>query len=188
VPSPAHAIDYDCSDFSTQAQAEEYLLPGDPYRLDADHDGIACEDLPCPCSSTPLGGAPAPVVTPPVVTPPVVTPAPVVAPPIEPVVEEPAPVETSYRAFVGCSRNRHALPAHRCPRGSRIGAFFESSVDTTYSVCAHFPDARPLCVRGQEAEAGVLYVNPVTTSNPGLHHVIWEVDGQRIERRFLLAR
>jgi endonuclease YncB( thermonuclease family) len=48
----AHAVDYDCSDFSTQAQAQKYLLPGDPYRLDADHDGRACDSLPCPCSST----------------------------------------------------------------------------------------------------------------------------------------
>lgn len=49
--------DYDCADFANQAEAEEYLLPGDPYNLDADNDGIACEDLPCPCSSTPGQGA-----------------------------------------------------------------------------------------------------------------------------------
>ena len=49
----ASSVDYDCADFANQAEAEEYLLPGDPYRLDADHDGIACEDLPCPCSSSP---------------------------------------------------------------------------------------------------------------------------------------
>jgi Excalibur calcium-binding domain len=53
----AHRRDYDCSDFANQAEAEEYLLPGDPYNLDADNDGIACEDLPCPCSSTPGSGA-----------------------------------------------------------------------------------------------------------------------------------
>jgi hypothetical protein len=52
----AHRRDYDCSDFATQAEAEEYLLPGDPYDLDADSDGIACEDLPCPCSYS-AGGA-----------------------------------------------------------------------------------------------------------------------------------
>jgi Excalibur calcium-binding domain len=52
----AHRRDYDCSDFATQAEAEEYLLPGDPYDLDADGDGIACEDLPCPCSYSPGGG------------------------------------------------------------------------------------------------------------------------------------
>jgi hypothetical protein len=50
APTPAAARDYDCADFANQAEAEEYLLPGDPYRLDADHDGVACEDLPCPCS------------------------------------------------------------------------------------------------------------------------------------------
>jgi hypothetical protein len=51
----AHRRDYDCEDFANQAEAEEYLLPGDPYNLDADNDGIACEDLPCPCDSTPGG-------------------------------------------------------------------------------------------------------------------------------------
>jgi hypothetical protein len=51
TPAPAAAgTDYDCGDFANQAEAQEYLLPGDPYRLDADDDGIACEDLPCPCS------------------------------------------------------------------------------------------------------------------------------------------
>jgi hypothetical protein len=53
LTQPAKALDYNCSDFSNQAEAEEHLLPGDPYGLDADHDGVACESLPCPCSSTP---------------------------------------------------------------------------------------------------------------------------------------
>src|SRR5207342_2476011 len=46
VPASAAAIDYDCSDFATQEEAQEYLLPGDPYNLDGDNDGVACEDLP----------------------------------------------------------------------------------------------------------------------------------------------
>jgi hypothetical protein len=54
--SAAQHRDYDCADFVNQAEAEEYLLPGDPYNLDADSDGIACEDLPCPCSYTPGAG------------------------------------------------------------------------------------------------------------------------------------
>lgn len=37
---------YNCSDFSSQAEAQGYLLPGDPYGLDRDNDGIACESLP----------------------------------------------------------------------------------------------------------------------------------------------
>lgn len=49
-PAGASAADYDCGDFENQAEAQEYLLPGDPYGLDADSDGIACETLPCPCS------------------------------------------------------------------------------------------------------------------------------------------
>jgi hypothetical protein len=56
APTPAAARDYDCADFANQAEAEEYLLPGDPYRLDADSDGKACEDLPCPCDYS--AGAP----------------------------------------------------------------------------------------------------------------------------------
>jgi endonuclease YncB( thermonuclease family) len=51
------AVDYDCGDFSTQAQAQRvYVQAGgpskDPYRLDADHDGRACDSLPCPCSTS----------------------------------------------------------------------------------------------------------------------------------------
>lgn len=42
--------DRDCSDFSTQRQAQHFFNHHhprlDPHRLDADHDGIACEDLP----------------------------------------------------------------------------------------------------------------------------------------------
>lgn len=55
VPAPAAATpttttaparDYDCSDFQYQQDAQAYLLPGDPYGLDADHDGVACQTLP----------------------------------------------------------------------------------------------------------------------------------------------
>jgi hypothetical protein len=64
APQSALAVDYDCADFSNQAEAQEYLLPGDPYRLDGDWDGVACEDLPCPCS-TASSPAPPPVEPPP---------------------------------------------------------------------------------------------------------------------------
>jgi excalibur calcium-binding domain-containing protein len=48
---PAGAfVDRDCSDFSTQRQAQHFFETHhprrDPHRLDADHDGIACESLP----------------------------------------------------------------------------------------------------------------------------------------------
>ncbi|WP_327666505.1 excalibur calcium-binding domain-containing protein [Streptomyces sp. NBC_00485] len=45
----AHAqTDLDCRDFAFQedAQAEFNRDPSDPFRLDADNDGIACEELP----------------------------------------------------------------------------------------------------------------------------------------------
>jgi micrococcal nuclease len=47
VATPANG-DYNCSDFSTQAEAQRILdaYPGDPYKLDRDHDGVACESLP----------------------------------------------------------------------------------------------------------------------------------------------
>ena len=40
-------IDLDCADFSTPAEAQRELErnPGDPHNLDADDDGIACEEL-----------------------------------------------------------------------------------------------------------------------------------------------
>jgi len=43
--------DVDCGAFVTQAQAQRYLLRGDPFGLDADGDGVACGSLPCPCLS-----------------------------------------------------------------------------------------------------------------------------------------
>jgi hypothetical protein len=44
--------DVDCSDFDTRAHAQSFFrgtggsLSNDPYHLDADHDGLACELIP----------------------------------------------------------------------------------------------------------------------------------------------
>jgi hypothetical protein len=38
--------DYDCDDFESQEEAQLYLAPGDPYKLDEDGNGVACETLP----------------------------------------------------------------------------------------------------------------------------------------------
>lgn len=59
--TPARAADRDCSDFSTQAQAQDFYVanggPGsDPHNLDGDGDGVACESNPCPCSTATGGG------------------------------------------------------------------------------------------------------------------------------------
>jgi endonuclease YncB( thermonuclease family) len=66
LPSPAAATataDVDCPDFANQAAAQSHLIahPGDPDGLDGDHDGVACESLPCPCAGD---GAPAPAPAP----------------------------------------------------------------------------------------------------------------------------
>ena len=54
LPSSAIANDKDCKDFATQRAAQIFFLKHggprrDPDRLDADHDGVACERNPCPC-------------------------------------------------------------------------------------------------------------------------------------------
>jgi hypothetical protein len=54
LPSSAIASDKDCKDFRTQRAAQIFFLKHggprqDPDRLDADNDGVACEDNPCPC-------------------------------------------------------------------------------------------------------------------------------------------
>ena len=43
--APSGAPDVDCSDFGSSAEAQAYLLPGDPHGLDADGDGQACDSL-----------------------------------------------------------------------------------------------------------------------------------------------
>src|SRR5688500_1776680 len=47
-PSAAAQDRYDCGDFATHAEAQAVLdaEPSDPYGLDGDHDGDACEGLP----------------------------------------------------------------------------------------------------------------------------------------------
>lgn len=51
----ASAGDRDCLDFDTQKQAQRFFKKHhpkkDPHGLDADNDGIACENNPCPCST-----------------------------------------------------------------------------------------------------------------------------------------
>jgi hypothetical protein len=58
--------DRDCPDFPDQATAQSALesRAGDPERLDADHDGVACEDFPYSTFTGPSPTA-APPPTPP---------------------------------------------------------------------------------------------------------------------------
>jgi endonuclease YncB( thermonuclease family) len=71
VAGPAHAmVDKDCGDFATQAEAQAFYLANggpaaDPHRLDAERDGVACETLPCPCSTSRAPSAPPVPLAPP---------------------------------------------------------------------------------------------------------------------------
>ena len=157
----AEAADYDCADFSNQAEAQGYLLAGDPYNLDGDNDNVACESLPCPCASS------SPTPTP---------------PPTTVVPEEPAPPR--YTAYVACGLSEFVPRASSCPHRSKVGAFLRSSVDIEYRICVRFPGGRRLCSRSQTALAGVLLVNRITTNIVGRHTVTWFLPGARIVRNF----
>jgi hypothetical protein len=54
-PTPASAGDKDCADFKSQKKAQKFFKKhdprNDPHYLDADNDGVACEENPCPCIS-----------------------------------------------------------------------------------------------------------------------------------------
>ncbi len=55
--TPAEGDLYDCGDFTYQEDAQAQLLPGDPYGLDDDDDGMACDTLPSRGAGGDAGGA-----------------------------------------------------------------------------------------------------------------------------------
>jgi hypothetical protein len=73
-----------CANFTNQAAAQAAH-----DTVDADHDGIYCESLPCPCSTAGPGAAP---------------PSPVAPPPPRPTPPPPAPASTAARNPQGCKR------------------------------------------------------------------------------------
>ena len=100
----------------------------------------------------------------------------------------------AYRKYVACGTSGKANPSHVCPvrRAStgNVGAFFRSNrADVVYKVCVKFPGANaPRCVRGQEADKGKLYVNPITSDQMGRHKVTWFVKGKRVGVWFFKLR
>jgi micrococcal nuclease len=51
LPYDPQGPDRDCSDFGTHEEAQRFFIAAggpasDPHRLDGDHDGVACENLP----------------------------------------------------------------------------------------------------------------------------------------------
>jgi hypothetical protein len=89
----------------------------------------------------------------------------------------------AYKHYVACGVSQKAHAKHRCPRHSKKGAFFESvKGDVYYTVCVKFPTGKNLCARHQEAKAGTLYVNKITSNIPGKHFVSWFVSKKRVGR------
>lgn len=81
-----------------------------------------------------------------------------------------------FKTYVGCDDFAQSpVPSHVCLLGEFPGAFFESSADAEYEVCVEFPNQEFICAEEQEAEEGVLYVNSITTDQPGIHFVSWYV-------------
>jgi hypothetical protein len=50
-------------------------------------------------------------------------------------------------------------------------------------MCVRFPTGRRACTE-QVAQAGILYVNRVTTNIVGWHKVVWRTEGRRLVRYF----
>ena len=92
-----------------------------------------------------------------------------------------------YVAYAACGLGKHAAPAHKCTRGSKVGAFFESSSPVQYTICVVFPGGRRLCAQDQNAAAGKLKINTVTTNKLGRHKLVWYVSGVKIVRYFRLV-
>jgi hypothetical protein len=87
----------------------------------------------------------------------------------------------AYRHYVACGISSKAAPSHKCPAGSKKGAFFKSTqADVTYTVCVKFPTGKNLCAQAQDAEQGIPYVNKITSTIPGLHTVSWFVKGKKV--------
>jgi hypothetical protein len=107
---------HNCSYFSSQRRAEYYLelYPSDPSRLDADHDGAACESNPCPCGAEAIPAEPLPA--------PVATPAPATTPTRSPT--ECAEGEAAVaRAWARVLRYRHRWQRARGTRQARNRRF-----------------------------------------------------------------
>lgn len=87
----------------------------------------------------------------------------------------------AYKKYVGCGISKNAKPKHVCPKRTKKGAFFRSfKGDVTYTVCVRFPSRKTLCAKGQEAKKNILYVNKITSTEPGRHKVTWWVKGKKV--------
>lgn len=84
-----------------------------------------------------------------------------------------------FETYVGCSTTVGAEPSHACYQGEHPGAFFQSPTDLSYEVCVAFPTGEELCSGEEEAVAGTLYVNKISTAgHTGVYNVSWSVGSQ----------
>jgi hypothetical protein len=86
--------------------------------------------------------------------------------------------DPAYTVYGACGLEEQSAPSHLCHKGDPLGAYFRSeSTDVHYDVCVHFPVvSKRLCSTNQEAQAGVLYVNKITSGVIGQTTITWFVN------------
>lgn len=99
----------------------------------------------------------------------------VVAPPSPPPTAPPVamPRAQTITSYFACGQSRNARRSTTCPHGGRLGAFFRSSISTTYSLCVTFPSGRRECASNQVAAAETLYVNSISGHKKGWYKAVW---------------
>jgi hypothetical protein len=87
----------------------------------------------------------------------------------------------NYDTFAGCDDLAdNPVPSHVCQLDDFPAAYFEADADTEYEVCVEFPAGDVLCAEEQEAEAGVLVINSLTTDETGDHFISWWVGDEEV--------
>ncbi len=87
-----------------------------------------------------------------------------------------------FETFVGCDAlSANPVPAEVCVLGDSPGAFFESDTEVEYEVCVELPNGEELCSEEELAEAAVLYVNELPSSQTGNYFVSWWVEGVEVD-------
>jgi hypothetical protein len=94
--------------------------------------------------------------------------------------------ELKISTYVACGLSGNAKKASVCPKHSKVGAFFRSTLATTYKLCVRYPNRKTRCGPPRETAAEVLYVDKVNAKMPGVYQLSWFANGQRIDRSFRL--
>ena len=100
----------------------------------------------------------------------------------------PAAASARYTAYAACGLGAHRHPPTSARRGSKVGAFFKSTEPVVFKLCVKFPGGQHLCANDQNAKAGKLKINTVTTNKLGRHRLTWILPDREIVRYFRLVR